>query len=72
MPFCNEGTALPEEASDLCPLVAPVSPAARTSRTYEKKKIHFLVFKECLAIGTNYACKLKWPYSADEKDNLDA
>lgn len=36
------------------------------------KKIDFLVFKEYLAIGTDYACKLKWPYSADEKDNLDA
>lgn len=32
---CNQRTALPEEVSDLCPLVVPVSPAMRASCTYK-------------------------------------
>lgn len=72
MHIWKERTALSVEASDLLPLAAPMSSALTTSHTCENIKIHFLVLKEYLAIGISYICKLKWPYSADEKNDLDA
>lgn len=72
MHIWKERTALSEEASDLRPLTAPMSSATTTSHTYENIKIHFLVLKEYLAIVISYICKVKWPYSADQKKDLDA
>lgn len=64
------GLVLSEGASHLHPSVAPISSA--TSHTYENRTIHFLILKSYLAAGISHICKLKWPYSVDEKNDLDA
>lgn len=45
MRIWKERTALSEEASDLCPLAAPMSSATTTSHTYENLKKTFLSIK---------------------------